>query len=710
MKKIFFILSMFSLVFASASIKKKVKISFENTTDQAQFEYAKSELTFFLNESVLNKADIENIKHVAFKFNLNSNFETAAFSVDSNFKKSVLNVELTGKSPADVLYAAYTFLEKGGYLFDITKPVLPKDFNWELVKNYKEKIVPAVKKRGIRQHINFPMDISAWHLEDAKVYIQNLGRMRFNAITFHSYPGQWYEVVRKDTTEYAGHYFYGDEYAIPDQKDIKAIVENKKYFCIPEIEPFYEDKAVKSEKSIEWLQSVISEAKKVGMFVQFSFEPRDSSTDITKTIQTTKAILKEYPMIDALELITEESGGWGRRASKEQAKKTIAKHFGEESLNDSIVMAPVTDNQSDLAYVYGQVGHSIKAINYLKDNKIVPENFPLKLGIYVVISDYATPAYYLVRKFAPETEVAILSEHHSLNVKENIPKIIKKSDDWDKSMIYSWIELDGMMFIQQNGITGIRDIVKQSVENSSDNRGTAILYNHWRTAENKITARYSAISALRGAVNPESFYKEYANANGIVSEDDFSKAMVKLSDADSTSIKNVSSFAFCWKGRWRNGRSLSAYPVEKLQVVRNAYEDVLEQLKACSSETKNQHGRSVLALLDNRIRTTIIYIKAFEKGRELKQFDTSKTLTEENRLKYVEICNEMLALFEQYTHLYAQINPDRGTVGNLLSLWNGPVNGVKVLRHKFGGIPFKEAIPFGTVVDAPPLPIINDEN
>ncbi|MCG9793136.1 hypothetical protein [Flavobacterium algicola] len=709
MKKAAVILLLLPFLLALTTLKKGARLSFANTENQTQYEYAKTELTFFLNEEALRSANKSKINHIAFKFTLKPNFEEAAFAVESKLSKGTLNVELIGKTPSDVLYAAYTFLEKGGYLFDMTGPVLPKQFDWELLKNYSDKIIPAIKKRGIRQHINFPMDISAWPLEAAQEYIRNLSRMRFNAITFHSYPGQWYEVVRKDTTEYAGHYFYGDEYAIPDQRDIKAIVDNKKYFCIPEIEPFFENKEVRSQKSIEWLQNVIKEAKKTGMFVQYSFEPRETTSDVAKTIETAKAIMKEYPMIDALELITEESGGWGPRTTKEKTKEIITEHFGKESLNDSIVMKPVADKQSDLAYVYGQVGHSIKAINYLKENNIVPKGFPLKLGIYVVISEYATPAYYLARKFAPDTEVAILSEHHSLNVNDNIPDIIKNTEDWDNTMVYSWIELDGMMFIQQNGISGIKGIVDQSVKNTTDHRGNAILYNHWRTAENKITSRYSAISSLYGAVNPVDFYKEYAKANGIVSQNDFALAMEKLSEADSISIKNVSGFGFCWKGRWKNGGSLSAYPVEKLQRVRTAYEDVLVQLKACNLETKNKYGREVLSLLDNRIRTTIVYIKAFEKGRELTQFDTKKPLSEEQRIKYVAICNEMLALFEQYTHIYAQINPDRGVVGNLVSLWNGPVHGVKVLRQKFGGVEFKEEIPFGTVVDAPPLPTINEE-
>jgi hypothetical protein len=348
-------------------------------------------------------------------------------------------------------------------------------------------------------------------------------------------------------------------------------------------------------------------------------------------------------------------------------------------------------------------------INYLKENKIVADNFPLKIGIYVVIPEYAKAAFHIVRNYAPDLEVAVLPGHHSFNVKNNTPNIIKNVGDWDHSIVYSWIELDGMMYIQQNGIQGIRDIVNQSVHNTTGHRGNAILYNHWRTAENKITARYAAISGLFGAVSPELFYKEYASVNGIVSEDSFVLAMKKLGEADSIAITNVSGFAFCWKGRWKNGGSFSAYPIEKLQAVRRAYEDVLISLRSCSVETTNEYGRSILALLDNRIRTTILYIKAFEKGDELKQFDTSKPLSEESKTRYAQICNEMLALFDQYIHLYAQIDVDRGCVGNLVSLSNGPINGVKVLRQKFGGVPFKEKVPFESVVDEPPLPIINVE-
>lgn len=55
------------------------------------------------------------------------------------------------------------------------------------------RVVPAVTERGICQHINSAVDVSSYPLAEAREYVRNLARLRFNHITFHSYPGQWYE-------------------------------------------------------------------------------------------------------------------------------------------------------------------------------------------------------------------------------------------------------------------------------------------------------------------------------------------------------------------------------------------------------------------------------------------------------------------------------------------------------------------------------------
>jgi hypothetical protein len=44
------------------------------------------------------------------------------------------------------------------------------------LKNYSEIVTPKVRQRGIRQHINFTMDVSCYPIEDAKEYIRNLAR------------------------------------------------------------------------------------------------------------------------------------------------------------------------------------------------------------------------------------------------------------------------------------------------------------------------------------------------------------------------------------------------------------------------------------------------------------------------------------------------------------------------------------------------------
>lgn len=707
MKRHIILISIVAGMMLFSSCKNRTDILFHNTQNKAVLKYAESELNNFLNQDIMDQASDKGIEHIEFTFQIIPNFEEAAFEVDSKVKNHELKVQLLGKTPSDVLYAAYTFLEKGGYLFDITGPIKPTTFDWESLQNYAKKIIPVVKKRGIRQHINFPMDVSSWSLSEAKLYIQNLSRMRFNYMTFHSYPGQWYEIEREDTTEYAGHFFYGDVHLVPEKKEIKAIVGNKRFFCIPEIEAVFEDKVAKSQKAVTWLQDVISESKRTGMQVQLSFEPRSSNTEIQKTVETVKAIVKQYPMIDALELITEESGGWGPKTTEEKTLKMLNDHFGDDFLNDSILLKPIKKKQSDLAYIYGQIGHNKKVIDYLKANQLVDEHISLKFGIYAVKPEYARPAYYLNRKISPETEIAILPGHHSQRVDQNLPKILLNKSDWDKAIIYSWIELDGMMYIQQNGISGIQNTVRQAMEKSSNKRANAILFNHWRTAENKVTARYAAEASLYGPIDVHQFYQDYAGKYGITPTTDFSMAMQLLDKADLTSMKNLSGFGFCWKGRWRSGGPLSNYPIESLQEVKLVYQKVLDQLKTCSNETSSSTGHSLLALLDNRIRTTIIYISAFEKARELKQFNTKNPLNKKDKTEYVRICNETIALFDQYINLYAQINADRGCAGNLVSFWHGPMNGIKVYREKHGGIPINEEIPLETAIDAPPLPIIN---
>ena len=702
---------LFTIIIAVAlfSCKHQPESSVIFTSEDGEIvNFAKAELKKFAGQAgVMNFSDAVDTEEAEWLFYLNvdKTMEPYSFSYKSETRDGKNHVILKGAEPASLLHAVYSFLEKGGYLFEITGPVLTKEFSIDKLKNIAKEVKPVVKKRGIRQHINFPMDISSYALDDAKAYIQNLARMRFNYIVFHSYPGQWYEVQRPDTIEYAGHYFYGNRHDVPEHKSIKGNVTNTKTFCIPEIEADFDNQAIRSEKSIKWLGEVMNEAKRCGLTVQLSCEPRQTGTDIAQSKEMIHSIVNQYPMIDYLELITEETGGWGPGCTRAQTRKMLVRHFGAEVLKDTLVTAPIRDRQSDLANIIGQLGHNIKLVKALNSDKRIP---PLKIGIYCSIPDYTRSLYHLARITVPENEISVLPGHHSRRVAKNTPLFIRNREDWDHTMIYSWIEFDGMMYTQQNGNEGIRGIVKEVAANAPNHRVNAILLNHWRTAENHITARYAAEATLSGAIPTSEFYQNYASKLGIGSPDIFAEVMQLIDNKDWEITTQYPNMGFCWVGAWRNGGSLGRRDAKCLQEDIDDFEAIRKKLASCVAKTKTDAAHSTLRLLDNRLRCSILYFRAFLKTSELQQFDADlkSGLNEEQKKQYADICNQALLIFDQYMSLHAGLMPDRGCEGTLISIYHSPVKGLKILRERNGGVKMDEKFSTESPVDAPPLPIL----
>ena len=657
-------------------------------------QYGITELKSFLNEKNGFKYVSEK-KNADWIINLEEDklLKEGGFRVTSTLKGKQFIV-LSGATKNEVLYAVYTFLEKLGFVFEFSGPYVPEKINLGAIKQYSETIIPVVRYRGIRQHINFPMDISSYSVNDAKQYIQNLARMRFNHITFHSYPGQWYEVRKEKTTKYAGNFFYGQTLIIPDNPLIQEKVHNKKIFCIPEIEASYDSIAVRSKMAVNWLHEVMKEAKRVGMRIQFSFEPRSNSINVDETIAEIKQIQQQYPLVDAIELMTEEAGGWGPDNSAKEIKEILVSFFGSNVLNDSIVIAPIESTQKDLGYLYGQIGHHIKVIETIRERNI--QTPILKLGIYSIIDNYSIPAYHLARKFAPNIEIALLSSYGSGNVAKALPKIITDEKGWNETNIYSWLEFDGMMFTQQNGIQGIYNLFNNKQEKKHSRSFNTIAFNHWRTAENKVTARYASLSTLYGAIEPALFYENYARSLGIASPSHFAESMKLLQKAFDYKSSN---FGFAWMGDWNNG--IIFYPTNDLKGALELYDSARYELAKCATGNANEYAKYTIQFLDNRLRATIIYYQAFIKQNELNTPD----ITVE---KYGEICNEVLSMFDVCLKTYSEMMPDRGCEGTLLDIYHCPIRAVKISRQAKTGISIDEPTGKSNIhYDAPGSPTFN---
>ena len=95
------------------------------------------------------------------------------------------SLTLRGGSESALLCCVYQLLSQLGVCFSTEGDFLKKPFALGSLPESQD-FSPYCRYRGVRQHINFPMDISAYPLGKAKEYIRRLARMGMNAITFHS--------------------------------------------------------------------------------------------------------------------------------------------------------------------------------------------------------------------------------------------------------------------------------------------------------------------------------------------------------------------------------------------------------------------------------------------------------------------------------------------------------------------------------------------
>ncbi|MGN1266119.1 MAG: hypothetical protein ACI4UL_09915, partial [Muribaculaceae bacterium] len=538
-----------------------------------------------------------------------------------------------------------------------------------------------------------------------KAYLRSLHRMRFNKLTVHSYPGQWYETHIGDSVAYAGHFFYGDTHYIAGNDWLKRrVASNDSIFCIPQAEKIYDDKAQRSKFAIDWMQELINYACDLGFYVQMSFEPRSSSVE--QAVTTAHDILSTYPRIRALELITEETGGWGPGCVESQVKATLSKYFSPEVASNAEVLAPIKPKQSDLNALYEQVGINANAIKALQAEGNGSVDY--KLGIYSAIPDYTRGAYRLARLALPGTPVCLMPSHGSAGTASAVASLISNAEDMRMTEIYSWIEFDGLMYLYQNSIEGNSQLMNHLQGVLGDEQVPSVLYNHWRTAENRTSARYAAASTLRGEYNPDEFYGDYAGRLRISDATAYRHAMIKLNEADNVARRHLGNIGFCWVGAWRSGGSFAWVNVEQVKNARALYLEAGEQLQRLIAQTpEGTAAHSYLSLVGNRVLCSILYLDAFIETAQIRSIakENDGTYSEHSKKQIEQCCARALGKLDQYMKILAQMTPDRGCEGTLVSVWNAPIKGLNKYMNQLLGTHDANITIESKAIDAPPLPI-----
>lgn len=658
MKKLFIFLAAIPLVFSCKDSALKNGPAYTRAQEEA--ELWTSEL------QKITPLDGKKLK-VSFKYDPSmEELGQFAYNFDKSHKLTLTSSDATG-----IMDALYTFCENLGITYDITGALMPEKVDWGKFVGTDSLVTPHVRWRGIRQHVNFCMDISAYPMPLAKEYLQNLARMRFNKLTIHSYPFQWYEEDITGKTNYAGSFFYGDVPRIDrwDFLDSLCKATNDSIFCIPGVEPIFSDEAKRSEFAMNWMRELITAAKETGLRVQFSCENR--AFDVEQTKKLAYLITDLYP-IDDLEFITEEMGDWNE----------------------------------DVEYATREIDTAAQAIKELeKEPGFQGRVDNLKLGIYCVLGHRIAGLYRHAREVLPEHSICVLSQYASRRVAQAYPIFITNAEDLKWTELYSWTEFDGQMFIQQNHVKGIDDLLSQMDATAPGVQHRSLLFNHWRTAENRTSIRYAAEATLMGERHREEFYRDYGASLGVKDIDAFLAVQDAIEEVHDFNLEHHGNVGFPPAFFWERLNQHVVYNANSLKHSSAAYLKVGEMLTDLYNKEDAQYAKEYLELLGNRVLCSKLYLDTVMDGLALKDIPhiNDGIVSPADQKKVNAICEKCIAEYEQVLRIFANQLPDRGCLGTMAAIWNGPVYGLMIQNNKYGGAPLEH--PSGDVhLDLPPLP------
>ena len=671
----------------------------------ANLSYAAKELVLFLNK--YTNCDI--VKHTkecdqVIELLVDKQMLAHHYNIYGDGKK----LTISGGNESSVLCGVYEALADAGILFEATGYSVPHKFDLEAFFNVNKAVKPKFRLRGIRQHINFTMDISSYPLKDAQEYIRSLARMRYNAITFHSYPGQWHETNPLNPKDFAGHFFYGRVHPIPKGDALTASrINNRKYFCIPEVEAIFEDEAKKSEYAKYWLNEVMKTAKEVGMTITLSVEILvDDEEIICNSLHT---ICKNYPLIDTFELISEECGGFKDipGLTLEKLPEYMKEHLGKDVFDGKCSI----DFLEELPYQLGSAIISLKRVllalslreKWLGGLDKVPQ---LRGGLYLTCTNTLKVLRQVLREKLPAgMTMSLLPAHGASAVADNVIKTGTTAQDWQNTMFYSWAEFDGNMYIQQMETDGICKLA--SLPDSDSSYGFCI--NHWRTVENNLPITYCAETAISG-MSAKDFYPVYARKIGITNTEKFTEILTKFASLNTYCRDNLFNIGFCSVPNWlswcRKGDAISprCVPVEFQSQAIIEYEEVVLGLNELLPFATVKEGIEFLRLMINRCKTSILHIKSLmelDKIVEIYDYDNPKQPSKEEFEQINYIIKNSRSLAEEYLHLYGELLPDRGGEGQLVSYYETTIKFIDAVASNFiRDIVVEEVEDY----DAPPMP------
>ena len=640
--------------------------------------------------------------------------------------------EIRGQSPNEVLAGVYAYLERLGFCFTVRGPV-PPDAVVQALPVFTGEVQAQVARRGIRQHINFPMDISSYPLAEAQEYIRNLARMRMNTMTFHLYEAcGWYhqtlagKSMLSDPTVSVPTAFYSEKHRVPSHPAALAHIRNRHCFCRPEMEAIYGTEASRAN-AYYFLQMLLREAKRYGMYVIISLEtfgsdlaelfaddrPKEQNLWVDATFDALDQATQLYGEADEWELISRENclspcddietAGlfWLRQ---------LCPAWSEEKMRANIVREA---EGADRKYLNCLEAVTV-ALETWRRVAQHPELGPRLAGKQRAVGLYSTDPRTMqsltrvLNEAVPEDMmIAWLPAHGAQNIELHLPFMEWSPAEMQRLRLYSWIEVDGSMYAQQYEPTYIGRNLAHPCH--------AVLFHHWRNAENELGLLFAAQHALRG-VSPDDFARQtVAPLWGIDDAEAVAHVLQRL-EALWLMIGYRDRWAggFCYFPCWwhcdqeKTMEWIGYGPTESPDKAIARAESVLADVRAVLPSARRLAGVERLRFLAACLEATIANMRCNGHMHDMRQYLLSidrTAMTPAQREEYTRLGHLALADAEHWMDIMAQQVADRGVEGNLTSFEHVVIRYIRRFIARYGTEPFVDDDAYGLdeCLQAPPL-------
>ncbi len=493
-----------------------------------------------------------------------------------------------GARPKDVLHGVYALLEQLGYVFTVRGPVAP-DLPPVALPEVSLDQTAFLQRRGIRQHINFPRDISGYPLAEAKDYIRNLARMQMTDLVFHLYEAcGWFQVpmpgyvacTRDDNPQPT--FFYTERQLVPEEPAYAAVIRNRKVFCPPEAEPLYGTKKA-AEFQHYFLSALIDEARAFGLHVGLSAEPHvldhiavgtfpDIPRDIDLMIRTTMELVNQmaacYPQVDEYELISRENVQIPDLDPVEQARFEFGRLLPEaDSARVEAWIDEVKDGIEkhrlpfwDPVQMLRTLPHTLQSLYVARTAferaQAHPQLGPklagkaLSIGLYNGNPGMSHVMAEVMHLAIPEQYgLCWIPAHGAERVNGSLERMALPPAALERLRIYSWDELDGTMYSVQHPERNLRENVMRA-GGGTPSQARGLLINHWRNAENEISLSAFARFTQAG-VTHDAFAADLASRLwGVADSAAVRKLLDDLEVFQNFHINSNASAGFCFYPCW----------------------------------------------------------------------------------------------------------------------------------------------------------------